>query len=247
MITELRSTEKAEPLFREWNDTMIRSCLQQVMGKVYVTDTERPKSACAILGCFAFYTGEPNEEFVRNKPKGFLIMTPQNEDWAKLIEHCHPTAKRVIRYAMKHDTDFDRGQLQDLINNLPDEYELRSIDGYLYDQCLKDPLTADFVANFGCKENYLKLGLGFVILKNGVIVSGASSFSRYREGIEIEVDTAESERKKGLASISCAALILKCLEMGLYPSWDAQNLTSVRLAEKLSYQIDYEYSAYEIE
>ena len=246
MITELRSTEKAELLFRGWNDTMIRSCLQQVMGNIYVNDTEQPKSACAILGCFAFYTGEPNEELVRNKPEGFLIMTPQNDDWAKLIEHCHPTAKKATRYAMKHDTEFDRRQLQDLIKNLPDGYKLRAIDGDLYDLCLKDPLTVDFVSNFGSKENFLKLGLGFVILKNGEIVSGASSFSRYREGIEIEVDTAESERKKGLASIACAALILKCLEQGLYPSWDAQNLTSVRLAEKLGYRIDHVYSVYEI-
>lgn len=247
MITELRKPEKAELLFRGWNDTMIRSCLQQVMGKIYVNDTEQPKSACAILGCFAFYTGEPNEELVRNKPESFLIMTPQNDDWAKLIEHCHPTAKKATRYAMKHDTEFDRGQLQDLIKNLPDGYKLRAIDGDLYDLCLKDLLTVDFVSNFGSKENFLKLGLGFVILKNGEIVSGASSFSRYREGIEIEVDTAESERKKGLASIACAALILKCLEQGLYPSWDAQNLTSVRLAEKLGYQADHVYQVYELE
>lgn len=246
MISQLINTEKAEPIFSGWNDTMVRSCLQQVMGKIYVTDTEQPKSACAVLGCFAFYSGEPDEELVRNKPEGFLIMTPQNEKWAELIEHLHPTAEKVTRYAMKHDTEFNRGQLQDLIKKLSDRYELRAIDGDLYDQCLMNPLTADFTANFGSKENYLKLGLGFVILKNGAIVSGASSFSRYKEGIEIEVDTAESERKKGLASIACAALILKCLEKGLYPSWDAQNLTSVRLAEKLGYQIDHEYQAYEI-
>ena len=60
------------------------------------------------------------------------------------------------------------------------------------------------------------------------------------------MDTVESERRKHLATIVCAALILRCLKEGLYPSWDAQNMNSVRLAEKLGYELDYEYTAYEV-
>ena len=85
-----------------------------------------------------------------------------------------------------------------------------------------------------------------VILKAGQIVAGASSYTRYKEGIEIEVDTVESERKKGLATVVCAALILRCLDEGLYPSWDAQNMNSVHLAEKLGYEFSHEYTAYEV-
>ena len=85
-----------------------------------------------------------------------------------------------------------------------------------------------------------------VILKSGRIVAGASSYTRYKEGIEIEVDTIEDERRKGLATIVCAALILQCLEEGLYPSWDARNMNSVRLAEKPGYEFDHEYTAYEV-
>ncbi|MBD9153226.1 MAG: GNAT family N-acetyltransferase [Lachnospiraceae bacterium] len=66
------------------------------------------------------------------------------------------------------------------------------------------------------------------------------------EGIEIEVDTIESERRKHLATIACSALILNCLEEGLYPSWDAQNINSVHLVEKLGYEFDHEYVAYEV-
>ena len=106
-------------------------------------------------------------------------------------------------------------------------------------------MTADFVSVFGSKEQYLKDGRGVVILKDGRIVSGASSYSRYRKGIEIEVDTALEERRKGLAGAACASLIMSCLEEGLYPSWDAQNLTSVHLAEKLGYELSHAYVAYE--
>ena len=69
---------------------------------------------------------------------------------------------------------------------------------------------------------------------------------RYNTGIEIEVDTVELERRNHLATIVCAALILQCLEEGLYPSWDAQNLNSVRLAEKFGYEFSHEYVAYEV-
>ena len=47
-------------------------------------------------------------------------------------------------------------------------------------------------------------------------------------------------------TIVCSALILKCLEEGLYPSWDAQSMNSVRLAESLGYEYDHDYIAYEV-
>lgn len=43
-----------------------------------------------------------------------------------------------------------------------------------------------------------KCGRGMVIMKAGEIVAGASSYTRYKEGIEIEVDTVEAERRKHL-------------------------------------------------
>jgi hypothetical protein len=246
MIYELTDTSKVAGLFEGWEETLIYSCLQKVMGKIYVTDLESPKSAMAFVGCFAFYAGEPNKELVSNKPAGFIIMTPQNKAWEACIEECFPTAKKVTRYAIKKDTKFDKEYLKNLIKELPDGYELKEIDDKIYDMCLPDPVTRDFVSSFGSKEKYLEIGRGMVILKSGRIVAGVSSYTRYKEGIEIEVDTVESERKKGLATVVCAAIILRCLDEGLYPSWDAQNMNSVHLAEKLGYEFSHEYTAYEV-
>lgn len=246
MLYELEDTSKVKELFAGWNETLIFSCLQKIMGKVYVSDTEQPKSAFAFVGCFGFYAGIPDKEIVMDRPDGFVIMTPQNNEWAKLIEECYPLAKKVTRYAIKKDTIFDRTMLQNEIKKLPAGYELKKIDADIYDRCLENPATEDFVSAFESKEKYLQMGRGMVILKNGIIVAGASSYTRYREGIEIEVDTLEPERRKHLATIACSALILNCLEEGLYPSWDAQNMNSVHLAEKLGYEFDHEYAAYEV-
>ena len=80
--------------------------------------------------------------------------------------------------------------------------------------------------------------------KDGEIVSGASSYSSYVRGIEIEIDTREDYRRRGLAYICGAKLVLECLGRGWYPSWDAQNQWSVALAEKLGYHFDHEYVTY---
>ena len=246
MIYELTDTAKVTHLFEGWQETLIYSCLQKIMGKIFVTNQEYPKSAMAYVGCFALYAGEPDKELVMNKPDGFVMMIPQNKTWEACIEECFPEAKKVIRYAIKKETQFDKDFLKDMITKLPDGYELKEIDERIYDMCLPDPVTRDFVSSFENKEKYLEIGKGMVILKSGQIVAGASSYTRYKEGIEIEVDTIESERKKGLATIVCAALILRCLDEGLYPSWDAQNMNSVHLAEKLGYEFDHEYTAYEV-
>ena len=246
MLYELTDTSKALHLFEGWQETLIFSCLQKVMGKIFVTDAEYPKSAMAYVGCFAFYAGEPDREIAINKPEGFVIMVPQNKAWEACIEECFPKAKKVLRYAIKKDTQFDKDMLRNMIARLPDGYELREIDEKIYDMCLPDPMTMDFVSSFESKEKYLERGRGMVVLKKGQIVAGASSYTRYKEGIEIEVDTAVEERRKGLATVACAALILRCLDDGLYPSWDAQNMNSVRLAQKLGYEFDHEYTAYEV-
>lgn len=246
MIYELEDTGKVRHLFDGWNETLIYSCLQKVMGKIYVTDKDDPKSAFAYVGCFGFFAGEPEKELVINKPAGFVIMTPQNKAWAKLIEECFPTAKRVTRYAIKKNTIFNTDLLRKNVSMLPEGYELKKIDADLYDKCLATPVSADFVSSFDDKEQYLSLGRGMVITKDGNIVAGASSYTRYLEGIEIEVDTIPDERRKHLATVVCSALILNCLEEGLYPSWDAQNMNSVHLAEKLGYEFDHEYIAYEV-
>ncbi|MBO4626992.1 MAG: GNAT family N-acetyltransferase [Lachnospiraceae bacterium] len=247
MITILRDPRKAGRLFEGWNETLITSCLQQVMGKIYVTDQEDPKAAFALVGCFGFYGGEPDRELVAGKPEGFVIMVPQDERWAKLIEEVYPDSNRVTRYAIRKDTHFDTVKLRENLRLLPEGYELKAIDGDLYDRCLSNPETADYVSSFEDKEHFLRDGRGIVILKDGEIVSGASSYSRYREGIEIEVSTTKSERRKHLALVVCSALILRCLEEGLYPSWDAHNMNSVHLAEKLGYEFDREYFAYEVD
>lgn len=242
--------KKIADIFASWNETIIWSCLQGVMGEIHTNHIE--DAAMAILGDFAFYAGKPSEELMKFKPESceqdFIIMVPQNDEWAKLIEKCYgDKAKKVSRYALKKEKDiFDVGKLKQASSELSDGYELKLLEADEYVLCQNNRWANDLVSQFKDYDTYKKLGLGVVVLKDGELVAGASSYSRYNGGIEIEVDTREDHRRKGLAYACGAKLILECLEKGLYPSWDAQNMWSVALAEKLGYLFSHEYTAYEV-
>ncbi|MDO5541024.1 MAG: GNAT family N-acetyltransferase [Eubacteriales bacterium] len=252
MIYEINDRDSVVFIFGDWKETIIWSCLQGVMGYVYADDKYNPTSAMAILGDFCFFAGTPDRELIAFKPEWctqeFIIAVPQNHQWAEEIEKYYGSkAKKVTRYAMKKEQNiFDRRKLESIVKKLPSEYIVRLIDKPIFDYCKKEEWCRDLVSQFSDYSFYQKSGLGVVITKNGIPVSGASSYSAYPGGIEIEIDTKMEYRRKGLASICGAKLILECLDRGLYPSWDAQNVWSAALAEKLGYHLDYEYDAYEI-
>ncbi len=252
MIYEEKQCAKTARIFGEWQETMIWSCLSQVMGHIFVKDRDHPDSAMAMLGDFCFLAGVPEPELAAYKPEyckqDFIIMVPQKEAWARCIETCYgEKAKRVTRYAMKKEGDlFDRKALERAAAGLPEEYQIRMIDEELFEQCRQIPWCRDFVAQYDTYEKYRASGLGAAVLKGDEIVSGASSYSSYPGGIEIEIDTREDYRRRGLAYAAGSRLILECLPRGWYPSWDAQNRWSVALAEKLGYHYSHAYTAYEI-
>ena len=237
-------------LFDNWDETIIWSCLQGIMGEVYTNDAE--DAAVAILGDFAFYAGNPSEELIRFKPEhckqNFIIMIPQNDAWARIIEKYYgDKAKKVTRYAIKKERNiFDTEKLEQVVLNVPAGYELKMIEEPEYNMCRSSGWAGDLVSQYKDYDTYNELGLGVAVLKDGELVAGASSYSTYDKGIEIEIDTKEEYRRKGLAYACGAKLILECLKRGLYPSWDAQNKWSVALAEKLGYHFSHEYVAYEI-
>lgn len=241
--------KKAAPLVEGWEETMITSCLLGMMGEVYTDHKEAPRAAQFLIGDFCFFAGRPNEELVRNHPKrsGFVIMCADSGGWHKLIERVYEKrAKKVVRYAMKKEGDiFDRAKLFQAAGSLKEGYEMRLIDAQIYHMTQEGTWSKDLCSQFPDAADYGKRGLGIAVLHQGKLVAGASSYTVYDKGIEIEIDTKPGYRRQGLAYAAGAGLILECLKRGLYPSWDAQNLWSVALAEKLGYHVDYEYTAYE--
>jgi GNAT superfamily N-acetyltransferase len=247
------------PLFAGMEDTLIWSYTQGVMGRGWADDAENPSCAKILVGDFCFLAGDcraegaaalaghlPQDEEI---PWGGVLIIPQSEGWGGLVEAAFPgRAEKIRRYAIhKEPGRFDRAKLQAFIDALPEGYELARIDAARYEKTLGHDFSGDFCSQFDSAEDYEARGLGFCVLHGGELVGGASSYTIYSGGIEIEIAVRKEHRRKGLATACAARLILECLDRGLYPSWDAANQESVALAEKLGYRFSHEYVTYSVE
>lgn len=248
MLIKLKEPQYAVPLFAGWSETMVWSCLQGVMGSVYGDALECPETAVAFLGDFAFYAGKAAQGAALFCPEERQILVPQNEQWCQVIEASWGNrVQKITRFALRKEPNiFDIERLKAAVHSLASGYTLRKMDEVLFQQCRSAAWCRDFVSQYRDYAQYAQYGLGVAVLKNGELVSGASSYSYYHGGIEIEIDTRADHRRKGLAYACGAQLILMCLERGLYPSWDAHNQWSLDLAQKLGYHFDHAYPAYEV-
>ncbi len=263
MVYQLKQPQEAVSLFEGWHETMIWSCLQGVMGCIYADSRTHPASARAVLGDFHYFAGKPDKELLLYQlpapgmcppsceRRDFGIFVPGHEGWAELIKECFAQkAVKVLRYAFRKDIcgrkSFDVKMLQEAARNVPDGFELRMMDEALFMKCRETAWCRDWAAQYEDYAQYRRYGLGAVLLKDGEPVSGASSYSGFCGGIEIEIDTRKDWRRRGFAFLCGARLILECLDRGWYPAWDAQNRQSAALACRLGYQPDGTYEAYEV-
>lgn len=234
--------KKVAPLFDGWEETMVWSCLQGVMGKAYAN--EDFSAGLIVSQDFCFLAGSPDLELLA-LAKG-PILVPRTEDWSSLIEaRFGAKAIREARYAIQKEPEiFDREWLESLAAALPEGYTLRMIDEELVPVLMSEEWSKDFCSAFRSPEDCCKRGLGVVAVCQGAPVAGAGAYCVYNGGIEVEIDTRADHRRRGLAAACGARLILECLDRGLYPSWDAIDLRSVALAEKLGYHRGEPYSVY---
>lgn len=240
-------------LFRGWNNTMIRSCLEGEMGEAY--STEEMMSAKLDIGDFCFFGGKANEDLLYHKKREYedqlKILVPQTMEWERLIEKVY--GKIVIpykRYSFKMKEDgFPQKELLRIVDGLNADFTLTNMEecSDLFDEVSRTSWARDWISQFHGYEDYRKRGIGTVLRYKGELVAGASSYTVYSGGIEIQIDTREDFRNQGLGKVCGAALILRCLEQGCCPSWDADNEISARLACSLGYVLDREYTVYRIQ
>lgn len=251
MVREIQGRELAviAPLFSGWEETMVWSCLQGCMGKAFAIAGRENTSSMIMIADFCFLAGEPNRELVayiaEAANKEYIFVVPREAAWNIYVEEIFGEKQsKTNRYSIRKDTVFDEGKLRRYVEMLPKGYELKRMDREIYKKVLREEWSKDFCAAFSDEKQFEENGMGVVAVLGEEIAAGASSYTFYRKGIEIEIDTKEAHRRKGLATACGAALILDCLKAGKYPSWDAIDLRSAALAEKLGYRIEKAYTTY---
>ncbi len=214
----------AAPLFASWEETLIWTALEGRMGKIWVCQTAEPPAALCRTGAFIFLAGAVAScdgqlllaELETLLQGHFAILVPQNDAWSTAIaQHYGQRAKAGERYAIRKEPDcFDLEKLQVLSQQLPPAVSLSLLTGDWYSQALAQEWSVDFSSQFGSQEAYERDGLGVVAIAGGEIIGGASSYIRYSQGIEIEVQTRKDYRRQGIATACCYRLKQESLKRG---------------------------------
>ena len=253
-IRQSSEMEAIAPLFAGWPENLVKSTLDGCMGCAFANGGYT--AARIENGDFVFLAGDAccaeAEELSAGIPQAVepetWIYAAKEAAWYPVIERVHGSrATRGERYAIRKDQHcFDPARLRVYAETLPDGVRIQPMDQALYAASLEEPWARDFVSQFANSADYLSRGLGVVAVRNGELLAGASSYVVFDGGLEVEIDTRKDMRRQGLATACGAALLLRCMERGLYPSWDAANQASVALAEKLGYVRDRAYPIYRV-
>ena len=218
----------------------------------WVDDIVQPKEAIIIAADFCYLLGEvkhPDEiERILETNAYSKVIIPCGTQWITYLnEYLSEKVHCYKRYSIKHEPHvFDKNYLEQLIDKVNPEYEIKLIDEEIYKEVLNIDWAADGCCFFRSYEDFKEKGLGYVAFKDGQLICIASTYNAYKSTIGVTIGTLEEYRRKGLAAACAASLILKCLKRGIYPAWEAANMASVALAEKLGYHFDKEFDVYSL-
>ena len=235
-------------------EVCIWSCIEGIMGRAWINDINEPMYGVVVVADFLFLLGQVPDvlsddliNIMETLGKNQIIVS-ENPNWENMILKAFPDKiVRFMRYSFYWEPDiFDKKRLADFAQGNDDGYEVVPFTIEIAEKALHSNFTADFCIFFESPEAFLKQGIGFCIIQDDRIVAGASSYSTCDGAIDITIGTINEYRRKGLAVKCASKLILECLERGLYPRWDAANLESVALAEKLGYRFKEAYQAFAI-
>ncbi len=242
-------------LFKECEDSCILSALSGMNGEMYVDNLEKPEVVIINVADYSFVAGDPESEkakdcilFLSGIHQDDFNIRCVNKDFNKVVEAVYNDKYSLYsRFATLRSFEYmDFDYLQKAVCEREKEYKLSLIDEKLFNKCKEISWARDLVIGFNSYSEWEKSGLGVVFLKDDEPICGASSYSSYPGGIEVEIITREDFRKKGFGFSIGAALLIECKKRNLLASWDAAHEQSLKLAERLGYKFLYKYDIYAI-
>ena len=227
-------------LFKEIRFHMGYSVLDGKLGEAYVNDLENPSLAFLLVSTYCFINGNVENEKLKEVMDKYNLteytVIPGNNLKKQFYEIYGKDIYKRNRYSIKKNPKFDFSKLIENINKLSNEFVLEEIDSFCENKIKKENLLS-------ITKNYEEDGLGVVCMNNSEIIGICSSNIVYKDGIEVNIEVKEKFQRRGIALAMASKLILMCLERNKKISWDAYDLNSVALAEKLGFELD---SPYEI-
>jgi GNAT superfamily N-acetyltransferase len=224
-------------------DYSIDCVVEGQMGRAYVDDPERPTAYRITVGPFWYFAGDadgPGGHALLAEFPAYNLLMPSPQEW---IEAARETfGERLVgflRYSLDAAT-LSEAHLSAVLDRSPHRDYIQRVDAAL----LARPDNFVEIEDFESAGDFLERGIGYTLLEGDRLAGAAYSSLVCSRGIEVSLFVDEPFRRRGVATAISAALLLECVRRGLRPNWDAANLESCALAEKLGYTPAGTYESY---
>jgi GNAT superfamily N-acetyltransferase len=169
---------------------------------------------------------------------------PSGDGWGELARRQFGKALHSQERTSFSTADLAEEHLTGLLAVNPHQEKIVPLDAELAASLSAAPEGYFNLSDFASPADFALRGLGFTFLSAGEPAGVAYSSLVCSQGIEVSIYVTKPHRRRGVATALGSRLLLACLEKQLRPNWDAANLESVRLAEKLGYRRRGSYDAF---
>jgi len=228
-------------------DFGIDCAIEGQMGKAYTDNPEQPGAFKIEVGPFCYFAGNADsgmtDEIMRDFQPGFLLM-PSADGWIDTTKKIH--GDQLIpfeRYSFSSE-NLSLEHLKGLLQCSALQSGIVQIDAENAARILSDFSEYADISDFDSIDDFVARGVGFCLIDKGSVVGIAYSSLVCSRGIEVSIFVLPDYRRQGVATALACRLLNYCLENGLDPHWDAANIESCKLAEKLGYVFIEKYEAY---
>ncbi len=252
---EKNEMNKIAHFFEGIQDSMVIACLQGYNGDAYVQSWDDPQASLIVSAEYSFWGGGPESDDAKYLAEHFFevagtdsstaIFADSNPGWEKTLLSCKCNSPQSIQRfgIVQRDYDFDLKCLQEYAAVVPEGYRLQMFDENMYHQAMAEKWSTEFCEGFDSADDFLTRGMGVAAVKDGKLAGGISTQTVYDGGAELQLAVHPDHRQQGLATACAAAMILKCIEKGIRPCWDAANSISLKIALKMGYEYKGKYTA----
>jgi RimJ/RimL family protein N-acetyltransferase len=268
-LIEEKNYNKVKNLIGDFSHGIFPSCVcnGNNPGWIYANDPENPTSAFVYMkNLGGTLVGDcNNDEFNRSFknnleikiiPKikecddDFYCVTGSETDsgWDKSIE----SILKEIKYDCCSVLRYKFIEIPKSSPTLSGDIEIREITPELLKSNSIVNISAlinDILTWWGTLDRFLEIGCGFIAVKNNELCGWSYSVCIVDSKVEIYIETVEKYRNNGIGTAIANRFVQYCIEHDLKPEWEAMSdiKASLRIAEKVGFEFDYEYKMYEFD
>lgn len=225
-------------------DLGIDSAIEGEMGRVFVDRMENPTAFVVEQGeLFCYFAGDPRaasgRDLIGQLPRRRLLM-PSEPDWLAVAQEIYADQLVRTRRFSFSSLALSAEVLERLLQKSSLSQQVQRVDV----PAAGMPSSLVKLWNFGSAEDFVARGIGYCLVHGNRMRGAVYSSLVSSSGIEVSIYVQPDYRRRGVATVLASHLLIWCLERNLEPHWDAANLESCRLAEKLGYVQTGTYDAY---